>query len=128
MSGIIKGLAHIGIFVKDMDASVKFYRDMLGFTVTDEYQMGSRLVFCSIGTCLLELIQPKEYAPRVPGQVDHIAVEVENIEDLCDELRAKGVSIPGKIDFNADLLGGVKNVFFEGPDGERIEFFEYTKR
>lgn len=128
MSGIIKGLAHIGIFVKDMDASVKFYRDMLGFTVTDEYQMGSRLVFCSIGTCLLELIQPKEYTPRVPGQVDHIAVEVENIEDLCDELRAKGVSIPGKIDFNADLLGGVKNVFFEGPDGERIEFFEYTKR
>ncbi len=125
MSGKITGLAHIGIYVKSMEESVKFYRDQLGFTVTDTV---NNLTFCNIGTCLLELIEIKDYQGRTPGQVDHVAVEVENIEELCDSLRAKGVSIPGEISFVPWLLGGVKNVFFEGPDGERIEFFEYTSK
>lgn len=125
MSGKITGLAHIGIFVKNMETSVHFYRDLLGFTVTDSV---NNLTFCNIGTCLLELIEIKDYQPRTPGQVDHIAVEVKEIEALCADLRAKGVSIPEEISCVDWLLGGVKNVFFEGPDGERIEFFEYLSR
>ena len=27
-----------------------------------------------------------------------------------------------------NLLDGVKNIFFCGPDGERIEFFDYVNR
>lgn len=122
MSGKITGLAHIGIFVKDKEASVKFYRDILGFTVTNTH---NNLTFCNIGTCLLELVEVKDYQPRPAGVVDHIAVEVENIEELCDSLRAKGVKMPETIGQMPDLLGGTKNIFFEGPDGERIEFFEY---
>lgn len=125
MSGKIKGLAHIGVFVKDMETSVKFYRDILGFTVTDVH---NNLTFCNIGTCLIELVEIKDYQPRTPGQVDHIAVEVENIEELVAELRAKGVELPEKIGEMPTLLGGVKNIFFVGPDGERIELFEYTNR
>lgn len=125
MSGKITGLAHIGIFVKDMETSVKFYRDTLGFTVTDVH---NNLTFCNIGTCLLELVEIKDYQPRTAGQVDHIAVEVTGIEELCADLRAKGVDIPEKIGEMPTLLGGVKNVFFTGPDGERIEFFEYLNR
>lgn len=125
MSGKIKGLAHIGIFVKDMQTSVQFYRDTLGFQVTDTC---NNLCFCNIGTCLLELVEIRDYKPRTAGQVDHIAVEVENIEALCDELRARGVKMPDKIGEMPHLLGGVKNIFFEGPDGERIEFFEFLNR
>lgn len=126
--GQITGLAHIGIFVKDMEASVRFYRDTLGFEVTDECNLGSRLVFCNKGTCLLELIRPKNYEPRVPGQIDHIAVEVVEIEPLVCRLIEKGVKFLGDISEVPSLLGGVKNIFFEGPDGERIEFFEYLNR
>ena len=25
-------------------------------------------------------------------------------------------------------MGGAKNVFFKGPDGERIELFEFTRK
>ena len=124
----IKGLAHIGLMVKDMETSVHFYRDLLGFTVTDEANVGSHLVFCNNGNCYLELIQPKEYAARVPGQFDHVALEVKGIEELRAFLAENGVNVPEKANFAGNILGGVYNIFFNGPDGERIELFEYTNR
>ena len=125
---MIKGLAHIGIYVKDMEASLRFYRDQLGFEVTDEARPGAYLVFCNKGTCLMELIERKNYEERTAGPIDHIAVEVTGIEELVADLREKGVSIPDDVSTMENLLGGVKNVFFEGPDHERIEFFEYLNR
>ena len=126
--GKITGLAHIGIRVADMDASIKFYVDTLGFELTNEQSMGAtKLAFLNIGTCLLELIQPADFAPREAGSIDHIAVEVIDIEPLVCRLIEKGVKfLTDGINVVPELLGGVKNIFFEGPDGERIEFFEYT--
>ena len=128
--GKITGLAHIGIKVKDMDASLRFYTEVLGFELTHKQQSGtSILAFLNIGTCLLELIQSAVYEERTPGQVDHIAVEVKGIEALVDDLRAKGVHfLADEINVAPGLLDGVKNIFFTGPDGERFEFFEYTNR
>ena len=128
--GKITGLAHIGIKVKDMDASLRFYTEVLGFELTHKQQSGtSILAFLNIGTCLLELIQSAVYEERTPGQVDHIAVEVKGIEALVDDLRAKGVHfLADEINVAPGLLDGVKNIFFTGPDGERFEFFEYYNR
>ncbi|MBR3504872.1 MAG: VOC family protein [Clostridia bacterium] len=128
--GRITGLAHIGVKVRDMDASLKFYTEVLGFELTHKQQAGtSTLAFLNIGTCLLELIQSAVYEERTPGQVDHIAVEVKGIESLVEDLRAKGVHfLADQINVAPGLLDGVKNIFFTGPDGERFEFFEYYNR
>ena len=128
--GKITGLAHIGIKVRDMDASLKFYTEVLGFELTHKQVNGtSALAFLNIGTCLLELIQSAVYEERTPGQVDHIAVEVKGIESLVEDLRAQGVHfLSDKINVAPGLLDGVKNIFFTGPDGERFEFFEYYNR
>ena len=128
--GKITGLAHIGIKVRDMDASLKFYTETLGFQLTHKQQNGATiLAFLNIGTCLLELIQSPVYEERTPGQIDHIAVEVKGIEALVEDLRAKGVPfLAENINLAPGLLDGVKNIFFTGPDGERFEFFEYYNR
>ena len=128
--GKITGLAHIGIKVKDIDASIKFYTEVLGFELTHKQQNGSSvLAFLNIGTCLIELIQSAVYEPRTSGQVDHIAVEVKGIEALVADLKAKGVQfLSDEISLCPGLLDGVKNIFFVGPDGERFEFFEYYNR
>ncbi|MBQ8952854.1 MAG: VOC family protein [Clostridia bacterium] len=128
--GKITGLAHIGVKVKDIDASIKFYTEVLGFELTHKQKSGtSILAFLNIGTCLLELIQSAVYEERTPGQVDHIAVEVKGIEALVEDLRAKGVHfLADEINVAPGLLDGVKNIFFTGPDGERFEFFEYYNR
>lgn len=128
--GKITGLAHIGIKVRDMAASLKFYTEVLGFEKTGEQIFGtSHLAFLNIGTCILELIQAAQYEERTAGQVDHIAVEVKDIEALVEKLKAQGVQfLSDEVNVAPGLLDGVKNIFFVGPDGERFEFFEYYNR
>lgn len=127
--GRILGLAHIGIMVKDMEVSKAFYVGKLGFEVTQEITMGNgtKLCFMNIGTCLLELIETPSYAPRPAGVVDHVCVEVEDIETLvCKLIEKQVVFETGEVGYPKEL--GAKNIFFKGPDGERIEFFDYMKK
>ena len=125
-TGKIKGLAHIGIFVKDIDKSVDFYK-RLGFTLDNEENVGIKLAFLSAGTCLVELIEQKEGDARPAGVVDHIAVEVDDIIAAIENANKNGIKIDAEVK-SVEILGGVKNVFFDGPDGERLEFFEYLKK
>ena len=120
---MIKGLAHIGIMVKDIDASIDFYK-RLGFTLDKEESLHIRLAFLSAGSCLIELIEYKG-EPRVAGVVDHVALVVDDIQAAIDQANKNGINIDASTISEVPILGGVKNVFFEGPDGERLEFFEY---
>ena len=126
MTPNIKGLAHIGIFTSDMDKSVDFYK-RLGFTLDTEETTpdGTRLAFLSAGTCLIELIGKTGNA--CDGVVHHVAMTVDNIEKAVATAKENGIVIDATIN-NVPILGGVKNVFFEGPDGEKLEFFEYCNK
>ena len=125
VAGKITGLAHIGIFVKDYEKSVDFYK-RLGFTLDKEEKPSIRLAFMSAGTCLIELVEKTDIPTRTAGTVDHIAVTVDNIHAAIENAKANGIEIDATTVNEMDILGGIKNVFFEGPDGERLEFFEYV--
>jgi len=120
----VTGLAHIGIFTKDIDKSIEFYK-CLGFTVDNEENVGIRLAFLSAGNCLIELVEQVDSPPRTAGIVDHVAMVVNNIDAAIESAKANGIEIDASTVASMPILGGIKNVFFEGPDGERLEFFEY---
>ena len=127
------GLAHIGIFTKDAEASKTFYQK-LGFKVDAESNNGgTRLLFMSLGTCLLELIQPADLssvdARPSNGIVGHVAIECTGIDELVEGFKAQGL-IPqdAKVSTADNILGGIKNLFFDGPSGESIELFDYYTR
>ena len=122
--GKITGLAHIGIMVKDIDKSIDYYK-RLGFTLDKEEQPSIRLAFLSAGSCLIELVEQKDMPKRPAGVVDHVAVVVDDIEAAIANAKAQGIDIDAAKISSVPILGGVKNVFFEGPDSERLEFFEY---
>jgi len=126
--GNIKGLAHIGIYAKDIDVSIDFYKK-LGFTLDKEATVPAvppfRLAFLSAGTCLIELVERPSEGRRSHGPVDHFAVEVDDIDAAVARAIGNGINIDASTITSVDILGGVRNVFFEGPDGERIEFFQY---
>jgi len=123
--GSIKGLAHIGIFVKDLEASIDFYQ-RLGFMLDKIETIHIRLAFLSAGTCLIELVEQKDMATRAAGPVDHFAVEVDDIDAAIARAKENGIDIDASTVKSIDILGGIKNVFFAGPDGERLEFVEYA--
>jgi len=125
---LIRGLHHIGIRTEDPDRCARFYIENLGFRLYQSYQAGPlKLVFVELGGMVLEFIGGG--AKETPGTVDHIAIEVQGIDLLVDELKAKGVA------FDSEKVGGMpglfpngsRNIFFRGPAGERVELFEHGK-
>ncbi len=126
----LKGLAHIGVYTKDMDTSVAFYKK-LGFEFVNIYDRGTKLGFVKLGDLLVELIQPADLS-RLEGLkggiIAHFALEVQDIEAVVEDLKAQGlIADDAKIN-ESGTMGGMKNVFLEGPMGERIELLEYTSK
>ena len=121
--GFITGLSHIGIYVNSMEDSIDFY-ERLGFNLDREEDIGVRLAFLSAGSCIIELIEkPHE---RSAGIVDHIALTVSDIEAAVAAAVKKGIEIDAGAIKGVSVMGGVRNVFFHGPNGERLEFFQYN--
>jgi len=124
----LNGLGHIGIFISDIDTSVSFYQK-LGFEVAAQYQRpnGVVLTFMKAGSCILELIRPIDptLLGRSAGVVDHVCMAVTNIEAYTEALKAQGIiDADAVVGSMPDVMDGSKNIFFRGPDGERLELFE----
>ncbi len=128
----IIGLAHIGIVTEDIEASKTFYRDVLGFTLTNDEALvretgTTLLAFLEAGDCKIELVQPADrtnVANRPLGQVEHVAMSVRDIDRVAQRLKEKGIAFEAEEPSRLDILGGAKSIFFQGPDGERLELFE----
>ncbi len=128
--GQVVGLHHIGVFTADMNKSIAFY-ETIGFEAyyRNMRPNGTEIAFVRAGSCIVELIAPKDgagVAERKEGIVAHIAIAVRDIERLMCRLADQGVAFdaatPGSM---PDLFErGSKNIFFTGPSGERLELFE----
>ncbi|MBQ8537384.1 MAG: VOC family protein [Clostridia bacterium] len=128
MARKLTGLAHIGILVTDLEKSKDFYLNTLGFVLKAEHELadGTRLVFCDAGSCQIELVRMPTPEAKAEGVVGHIAIECKDIEGWVEELKHKGIPFETEtVGVMPDLLGGAKNIFLAGPDGERIELWEY---
>lgn len=125
---MIKGLAHIGVFVKDLEVSKKFYTETLGFEapceLTNEAD-GAKICFVRRGDCHLELVEFPEYREKADGFVDHIAMLTDDIEGEVNALREKGVAFETEEPvFLEKVYRGCRYILFRGPDGEHLELDE----
>ncbi len=123
---LFNGLCHVGVMTDDAEKSVKFYCENLGFRPYYAGKMGPMtLTFVEGNGLVIEFISAGKAAPG--GAVDHFAIEVLNIEEAVESLKAKGVEV-GPIMKSPDFFPtGMKKVFFTGPNGEKIEFVEFAK-
>lgn len=127
----LTGLAHIGVKVSDMQRSLRFYVNDLGFELCNFYERpnGTELAFVQAGTCIVELIHSPESDLGAVGAgiIDHFCLECDDIDAYLAGLEGK-VKPLNPVGDMPDMLGGVRNVFFEGPDGERIELFQFMSK
>lgn len=126
----VRGLAHLSLFVSDIERSLAFYTKVLGFTKT-YYQDRADIFYAEIaaGNCVAEVVQwkdPSENGRWVGkrGTLDHVALEVANLDAAAAELSGAGIPIVDGPFELPDLNGGIRGLFIHGPDGERVELLQ----
>ena len=120
----IKGLAHIGIITANVDVSRKFY-ESLGFKLLEDLIQpnGKPVIFMGAENAVLEIYETEPV--NRSGTIDHVALEVADIEVIWKKMQALGYeALEGKIQ---DLDFGVRKIRYftiSGPGKEKIEFSE----
>jgi catechol 2,3-dioxygenase-like lactoylglutathione lyase family enzyme len=118
-----RGLHHTALISSDVETTVRFYQDVLGFPLTELIENrdypGSSHFFFDIGNGNLLAffdfpgLEVGPYA-EVLGGLHHMAISVapERWADLVERLTAAGIE--------HEVHSGV-SVYFRDPDGARIE-------
>ena len=128
----ITGLAHIALYTKDMETSLNFYRS-LGGVVTDQADVQkptgtNHIKIVQMPGFFLEIIEPHDGSPVTAegGLFPHIAMEVDDIDAAIAELKAVGIASFRTEEPNTlPIFGGIRNIFFYGPDGELLELLQH---
>ena len=128
----INSLQHVGIPVTDIVSSESFY-ERLGFenvmATGFEFNGGKgRVAMMRLNDMILEIYQMPEaelaeVRSRGNGHIDHIAFDVDDIDQTFIELKQAGFNMlePEPV-FLAFWTNGCKYFNITGPDGERLEF------
>lgn len=115
---LVKGVQHIGIPTNDMNKTVEFYEE-LGFGVVFK---AANVKFMKIGNLVIE-IYIAEKVNNFYGAIDHIALDVIDIEEVYKEICKKNLNtLNDVIHFLPFWEKGVRYFTIEGPNKERIEF------
>ncbi len=116
----------ITIAVKDLEKSLKFYKEILNFTEVKRFSPmdGINIVFLKDkNSGLIELIE-NHNKPSEENDANtkvSIGLGVSDMERELNELKSKGIEpIRGPI----EVPSGEKFVFIEDPDGVEIELIE----
>lgn len=114
------GLQHIGIPTLDIKQTVAFYEG-LGFTV--DWKADSRgLAFLRMGNLVIEAYEG-EGAAGVSGAIDHLAIDVTDIEPVYQAALDGGYAVMQEtIQFLPFFEKGVRFFTILGPNREKIEF------
>lgn len=126
----VTGLQHVGVPVRDLPESVTFY-ERLGFErvmsaeVDRKDQPPVQVGMMKLGNAIIELYQlsEEELSSRVDGHVDHVALNVRNIDAAYKEITEAGIEvIEGRPVFLNFWRQGCRYFSVRGPDGEKLEF------
>ena len=128
----VLGLFHIGIYTKDIQKSIGFYSEILGFKTewygnVDHPTGKVEAAVMKHGDCIIELVRPVDLArvTNTAGPVQHLALKVVNLEETMKLLSSKGVCFSQEgLEVIPTFMNGIRHAFLYGPSGERIELAE----
>jgi len=129
----IEKIHHVAVIVRDLEASLGFYRDKLGLRVDSVMDMEYdhvKIGFLPVGETKIELVQPTDDTTgsarflEAKGEgFHHVCFEVDDIQAALDGLAARGLTL---ID-TAPRKGGEGPVAFIHPKschGVLVELIE----
>ena len=124
---MIKGIAHLAFQVRDMEQSIKFYREALGFTKHFELHDDRDcpwIVYLKVNaTQFVELFYAHEsLRPHGPGSYQHLCIEVTDIRKEAARLVSLGIPLLHPVQLGKD---NNYQCWIVDPDGNPIELMEY---
>ena len=110
--------------VADIETSLKFWRDLIGFEETTRFEHEGHLAFANLRSGEIELMlnarggdpEPRRARPHYTEAVLYFGVI--SVHDLVRELRAKGCEAPDP----ERQEYGVDEIVLRDPDGYEIAF------
>lgn len=141
---MISAIRHTGLVVADLDRALHFWCEVLGFRV--ERQMdesgphidammglqGVRVTTAKLAAPdgnLIELLHFHSHPDKSNWKGEpystgftHIALTVENLDELLQRMKAAGARVPAEPQFSPD--GKVKVIYATGPEGVLLELVE----
>lgn len=120
----VTGIQHVGIPTNDIEKTIRFYTS-LGFEVTlrtVNEAAGEAVCFLRLKNLCIETYQNGCAAGR-PGAIDHIALDVTDVDAAFEKARAMGLQmLDDQVNFLPFWENGVRFFTVQGPNGEKVEF------
>jgi len=119
----ITAIHHVSLIVADTARALDFYRDLLGLELDRQRpDLGYPGAWLQVGDRQIHLLElpnpdPVEGRPAHGGRDRHLALSVQDLEQLSDRLDS--ASIP-----YTHSRSGRKALFCRDPDGNALEFIE----
>ena len=128
--GAVLGIHHICVNAPDLEKSLRFYRDTLGFAVLsrESCEFGEYAML-GLGNSRLELIMPNarnadSFGNR--GSIAHFGLLVQDIDAVFTALKQKGVRfLSDRVIDYTEPMGGFRAVSLLGPSDEAINLYEF---
>ncbi|WP_412065594.1 VOC family protein [Rhizobium sp. SYY.PMSO] len=124
----ITGLGHLAIEVKDLGASLEFYRDRLGLQEMHRLERADGtawIVYLRITDRQFLELFPGADSDRAPGPdangTNHFCLTIDNLDVAAAKLEKAGIALTSPIKSGLD---GNRGAWIEDPDGNRIELME----
>lgn len=114
-------LDHCGVYVKDLEKSLAFYKDIFGWKEKTRFCSGeAKIAVLDMGKGLMELVQRPGSPPAPPtGNWTHLAIHVDAFPAQVKQLEVKGLELR-----KVTMADGANIAFFKDPDGHTIEIME----
>jgi methylmalonyl-CoA/ethylmalonyl-CoA epimerase len=135
MAKYATSIDHVAIAVRDLEESIKLYTDVLGFELQERRRTEGKLTAMisavlkagPITVVLLEGTSPESQVSRFiehfgPG-VQHLAIGVQNLPEMAEELKAAGMG------FDTTIIEspGLRQIFSTRDMGSGL-MFEFIER
>ena len=123
------GFHHLSMSVRDLNKSIEFYVDGLGFVEKVSWgKAPKRTVLLDTGDGnYFEISQADKAQDFEESVFKHIALRVDDCKSAIELARAAGAEVTMEtrdIDLSSEPSIPIRIAFFNGPDGEIVELFQ----
>ena len=117
---LVTGNNHAAVRVRDLERLERFYTEVVGLKIVSQRRNAPGVPDATFFTGL-QLLRFPEQDVSQKGVLDHVGINVGNLDEIVAHLRRHGVGLVGEIGAPGP---NVRTAFFRDPEGNTIELIE----